>query len=363
MQHEPQAPFRREETSSPIDERFATRVLFVFGIALVFLLLVALFWYASNVLIVGFASVLVAVLLADATHTLSRRLPLSHGAALSITLVVVVVLLVLTGLLIAPRIAAQASELSADLPAALDRFRAFLAGHPALQQLERQLPSPDALFAGASIASKAGLIFSNVLGVVGNAAVIFFVAVYLTASPSLYIEGALKLLPPGRRPRGRAVFRELGMTLTLWLRGKLLSMVIVGAALGFGLMLLDVPLALTLGVLAGLLDFIPYIGPILSAVPAVLIAFAQEPSKAILVIALFTVMQTLEGYLLLPMVERKTVSMPPALTVMMQVLMGIGFGLAGVAIATPLTAVLSVLIAMLYVQDVLDDAVQLPAQK
>lgn len=363
MQDDSRERLQPEEARPHVDERFAARVLFVFGMAAVFLFAVALFWYAANVLIVGFASVLVAILLADAANMLARRLPLSHGAALAVTLVIVALMLAATGLLLAPRIASQVSELSADLPAALEHFRSYLFRHPALQQLEQQLPSPGKLFADASIASRAGLIFSNVLGVVGNAAVILFVAIYLAASPRTYIEGALKLLPPGRRPRARMVFRELGLTLTLWLRGKLLSMVIVGCALAISLALLDVPLALTLGILAGLLDFIPYIGPILAAIPAVLIAFAQEPSKALLVAAVFTVLQTLEGYLLLPMVERRTVSMPPALTVMMQVLMGIAFGLAGVAVATPLTAMLSVLIAMLYVQDVLDDPVQLPAKK
>ncbi|WP_420473766.1 AI-2E family transporter [Noviherbaspirillum sp. ST9] len=151
--------------------------------------------------------------------------------------------------------------------------------------------------------------------------------------------------------------------MSLWLRGKLLSMTVVGAATAIGLTILGVPLALALGLVAGLLDFIPYIGPVLAAIPALLIAFSQGPMLALYVILLFIVLQLLEGYLLLPLIERKTVSMPPALTITMQVLMGLAFGLAGIALATPLTAVVAVLVAMLYVEDVLDDRVNLPAEK
>jgi len=130
---------------------------------------------------------------------------------------------------------------------------------------------------------------------------------------------------------------------------------VVGAATATGLWLLEVPLALILGLIAGLLDFIPYLGPLMAGVPAALIAFSISPELGLYTVLLFAGIQLLEGYLLSPLIEAKTVSLPPALTIAMQILFGTMFGMAGIALATPLAAVLSVLITMLYVQDVLRD--------
>ncbi|TKI19934.1 AI-2E family transporter, partial [Bacillus pumilus] len=207
----------------------------------------------------------------------------------------------------------------------------------------------------------AGSIFSGVLGTMADIVVALFVAVYLAANPRVYTNGIVALLPHRARPRAREVLNELRRVLGLWILGKLLSMLVVGVATAIGLSLLGVPVALALGLLASLLDFIPYIGSILAAAPAVLIAFTQSPMLALEVSALFLAVHALDGYVLLPLVERKTVSLPPALTISAQVLMGLAFGLGGVALATPLTAVAEVLIQMLYVQDALHDTRTPPA--
>lgn len=362
MPQDPMKP-QRNHLAWQVDGRFAARVIFTFGIGMLFLLIVVLFVYAANVLILMFSGILLAILLDDATGALEHRLPLSRSWGLGITLLLTVLVFGAGGWMLVPRIVDQANQLASELPGALQRVHDYLATYPEFRQIESHLPSPAEMLSDvSSLAARAGMVFSGVLGVLGNILIVLFVAIYLAASPSTYVNGALKLLPPACRPRGRAVADEIGRTLTSWLRGKLLSMFIIGCAIGIGLALLGVPLALTLGILAGLLDFIPYIGPIIAALPAVLIAFAQRPDLALMVGGLFIVLQSLEGYLLVPLVERKTVAIPPALTIMMQVLMGFAFGLTGVAIATPLAAVLIVLVAMLYVQDVLGDSVTLPAQ-
>ena len=117
-----------------------------------------------------------------------------------------------------------------------------------------------------------------------------------------------------------------------------------------------------LGLIAGLLNFIPYLGPIIAGVPAVLIAFSQSPADGGYTLVVFTLIHMLEGYLLIPLIERRTIALPPALTIVMQVLLGSMAGLTGAALATPLTAVIVVLVAMLYVQDVLDAPVKPPGE-
>lgn len=346
------------------DPGFIRRVLIIYGVGAIFLLMCVLLWFAASALLLVFSSILVAVLLHDGCAVLERHLPVSRGVSLGLVLLLGLGVFALMVWLLAPQIAVQVNQLVSDMPAALQRVRDYLQSHPPLQEIVRTLPPPEQILKDASsMLTRAGTVFSGVLGVLGNILIVLFVAIYLAYRPRTYTDGVLKLLPLQRRARGSEVLQELGDTLSLWLRGKLLSMAVVGAATAIGLTLLGVPLALALGLVAGLLDFIPYIGPILAAIPAVLIAFSQGPSLALYVVLLFVALQLLEGYLLLPLVERKTVSMPPALTITMQVLMGVAFGLAGIALATPLTAVVAVLIAMLYVEDVLDDRVQLPADK
>lgn len=349
-------PFRREPD-------FYQRVIFIYGIGAFLLLVAVLLWHASNVVLLVFSSLLIAVLLNDATKVLQSRLHLGRGLALGIVLAVVVALLALGGWLLAPRVVTQVNQLITELPASLQRMWNYLEGHSVLREAVRMLPAPEQMVKNTSaVMARAGSIFSGLLGTLGNVVFILFVAIYLAAQPGIYTRGLIKLLPPSKRPRGMVVVTEQGKTLSLWLRGKLLSMTVVGVVTGIGLTLLDVPLALALGVVAGLLDFIPYIGPILAAVPALLIAFSQEPSLALYVVIVFAGIQVLEAYLLAPLIDRKMVSLPPALTITMQVLMGVAFGLAGVALATPLTALIAVTIAMLYVEDVLDDHVELPSE-
>ena len=253
-------------------------------------------------------------------------------------------------------------QLLHEIPAAVTHFERYLQQFGWLNQLLGGTPSLDKLVQNASgMLSKAGVLFSGTLGVIGNVLIIVFVGIYLAAQPRVYVDGFVTLFPKPKRRRTRQVMNELGDTLAQWMLGKLVSMTIIAVTTSLGLALLGVPLALVLGLIAGLLDFIPYIGPIMAAVPAVMLALSESPALALYVVVLFVGLQILEGYIVLPLIERRTVSLPPALTISMQVLLGSLFGLSGIALATPLAAVAAVLVSMLYVQDVLGDPVSTPA--
>lgn len=360
--NEPPRRPRRLETMIQ-GHAFLRQVMVFYGIGAIFLTIIALLWLASNVLLVVFASVLLAILLGEASRRVQRWLPLSRGPALALVLISAISILGLAGWLLAPGVAEQASELSDAIPRALQRLQASVQRYGLLQNLLGNLPSPETMASYASsMLARAGVFFSGVFGAIASAVIAAFVGIYFAARPSVYINGIVVLMPMEKRQRTREVLHEIGHALAQWLLGKLLSMLIIGFVTAIGLALLQVPLALVLGILAGLLDFIPYIGPIMAGVPAVLIAFAESPTLALYVILLFIALQAAEGYLLLPLIERRSVSLPPALTIIMQTLLGTFFGLAGVALATPLTAVLTVLIAALYVQDALGDKVKIPGE-
>jgi len=210
----------------------------------------------------------------------------------------------------------------------------------------------------SSMMPNAGLFFTGIFGAIGNVVIIMVVGIYFAASPHLYTSGFVKLIPQPKRPRARQVLQKMGGNLSSWLLGTSVSMLIVGVVTSVGLSLLGVPLALILGIIAGLLDFVPYVGPIMAGVPAVLIAFSISPDMALYVVLLFAGIQLVQGYILQPMIESRAVDLPPALIIAMQLVFGTLFGFAGVALATPLTAALKVLVQMLYVEDMLGDKVE-----
>lgn len=361
--HEERRSIPASTAPPPEERKFLHRAALFDTVAVMFVLALAAVWFAANVLLLVFACILFAILLFDLSCRVQKRLHLSRMPALSLVVVVLLGLLVAAGWLMAPQLAKQTGELTAAIPAAMQSVREALERNEFLRSLLQDLPSTDKIVSQlASMLPTAGLVFTGVLGALGNIAIIIFVGIYFAAQPHVYIEGIITLVPHRRRERVRQVLAEIGTTLGRWLVGKALAMVIVGSATGIGLALLGVPLALVLGVLAGLLDFIPYIGPIMAAVPAVLITLSDNQAQVVYVVLLFVAVQVMEGYLLLPLVEERSVSLPPALTIVMQVLLGALFGLAGVALATPLTAVLAVLVTMLYVQDVLGDEVRLPGE-
>ncbi|WP_377705080.1 AI-2E family transporter [Pseudoduganella sp. UC29_71] len=355
--HTPQA-------ADPGQRGFLHRVVLMDGIAALFLLTLAAMWFAADALLLIFACILFAILLCALSRIAHRRLHLpSRRAALALVLVLFAALFGVGGWLMAPQLSEQASHLAQVVPTSLDQVRAALGRYPRLRALLNELPSNKELGRQlAAMVPNAGLFFSGVFGALGNAVIILAVGIYFAIRPQLYIDGIVTLVPPKRRPRARAVLDEIGDTLSKWLVGKACSMLAAGVMTAVGLSLLGVPLALLLGIIAGLLDFIPYVGPLMAGVPALLIAFSDSPTQALYVLPLFGGIQLVQGYLMEPLIDQHTVALPPALTIAMQVTFGAVFGMAGVALATPLTAVLIVLVVMLYVQDVLGDDARPPAQ-
>lgn len=149
----------------------------------------------------------------------------------------------------------------------------------------------------------------------------------------------------------------IDVALGRWLLGRFGLMVINGALTTAALWLLGVPLAPTLGLIAGVLNFIPNFGPFIAAVPAVLIALVQSPQTALYTMIVYVVVQMADAYLLTPLVDRKSVELPPVLTIAAQLLLGVMFGFVGLLLASPLTAATLILVKMLYVEDMLGDRI------
>ncbi len=343
---------------------FMHRLMLMGAVTCLFLLVIGAVWFSADALLLIFACILFAILLFELSDVVRERFKIRRKYALPIVVLTMMTIIGVSGVMMAPQISDQADKLTEAVPQALTELRKTLGEYDLARRLLGSIPSDEQLRSQITqLMPKAGLFFSGVLGAVGNVLIITCVGIYFAAQPYVYIEGLVTLIPRRKRARAREVLDEIGRTLAKWLVGKSISMLVVGTLTAVGLSILGVPLALILGIIAGLMDFIPYLGPLMAGVPAVLIAFSDSPTLALYTIGLFGIIQLIEGYLLQPMIEQKTVSLPPALTIVMQVLFGALFGLAGVALATPLTAVLAVLVTMLYVQDVLGDDVKTPSEK
>jgi predicted PurR-regulated permease PerM len=193
------------------------------------------------------------------------------------------------------------------------------------------------------------------MGAVGNVAIVVLLAIYLASEPRFYSEGFVRLFPIPRRQRVTEILHQVYETLRWWLIGKFGSMLFIGFLTWIGLSILGVPIALTLALLAGLLSFIPNFGPIISAVPALLIAFVDSPITAVYVLILYIGVQIIESNVVTPLIERETVELPPALTVVFQLGLGTLVGGLGLVLATPLLAMIVVVVQLAYLQDILGD--------
>jgi predicted PurR-regulated permease PerM len=188
----------------------------------------------------------------------------------------------------------------------------------------------------------------------GDLLLVAFIAIFLTANPGSYQNGVAMLFPKSRHDRVHYVLAELGRTVQGWLLVQLLSMFAMGVMIWLGLTLIGVQLALVLAIIAFLLEFIPFIRPWLAFAPAALIALASGSASNLLWVAgLYFVANMIEGNVLLPVLEKRAVDVPPALTLGAIFLLGALFGFVGILVAAPLVAVVFVFVKLVYVEGTL----------
>jgi predicted PurR-regulated permease PerM len=351
--------------TAPEPRGAAKFALIISGWALVLGILAVLLWLGViNVLLLIFFGVLFGILLRGLADGISKKTRLGPNWSLGIVVALLAGVIALGVWQAAPRIAKQLNEVSKKLPETFSRLQAKLENYPWAARMVDNIASDGSGVgtSGADLLRRLTAFASDTLGILVNIVIVVFLGLYFAASPRDHVDGLIGLFPPRRRARMREVMLEMGATLRLWMLGQLVPMVAITILTFIGLKLLKIPMAGTLAILAGLFNFIPNFGPLFSLVPATLLALTVSPEKALWVVGLYMVAQTLEGYILTPLVQKKMVLLPPALTISVQVLLGILVGALGIALAAPLTAVVLVLVKMLYVEDVLHEEAELPSE-
>lgn len=338
------------------ERSFSGRIWLAVGIVTAVFISLFLLWQARSVILALFAGFLFAIFLHGASSWVSQHTPLPRKAALFMILGLLLLLLILAGVLIVPNLAQQGEALGQQLRDSWQMIQTQLSDSRVGQFLLQQIPEPQDISGSSSaIFSRVSTIFSTTVDTVTRILIVLFVGIYLAYDPPLYINGLLKLAPIKHRPRLRQVFDETVYSLRWWLVGQFISMAIIGTLVTIGLTLLGMPLAPILGLLAGILEFIPIIGPTLAFIPPTLIAFATSPQTAVYVALLYLGVQTVESYIVTPIVQKRAVSLPPVLLIGSQLFLGLFAGFLGLMLAAPLAVVGMVVVKMLYVEDILHD--------
>lgn len=330
--------------------------------AFVGLLLAALFLlvgYAATFFFLVFGGIIVSVVISGLSEFVSSKTSLGYGMSMGLVMLLLIALIGGTIWALAPTVSRQADELAQSLPASVERLKGHLSQSEWGKKLLEGIPEkPGQIFSsngrGMGVLSQITGIFSSTLGGLVNVLIVIITGIYLASSPDIYRKGFVKLFSPSYRHRLLGVMDQCYTTLKNWFISRSITMTVVAVVTGVGLALLGIPFPIVLGIIAGILNFIPNLGPYIALAPALLVALPQGTNYVIYVFALYMGVQSLEGYILTPLLDKKFVSVPPALLLFGQVLLGILVGLAGVLFASPLIAVLLVIIQELYIKDKLE---------
>ncbi len=338
------------------DRQFVRRVLIVLGLTTLFILA----WQLRALLLMFFGALVVATVFRAFSDRLERLIGCRPGLAVGLSITLILAVAIGLVALFGSHIVQQVQTLRVTLPIAWHAFEARM-GDLGLGEQIKHLAESVRAPGGSSFSAFAGTILSIGTGI-ADVIVVIVAGVFLATQPRFYLTGAVKLIPPGKRALALEAITESEGALRLWLRGQLIAMVVVGLLTGFGLWALGMPSALTLGLLAGVLEFIPFAGPILSMIPAILLALAVSPDLALWVLLLYFAVQQFEGYILTPLVQQFAVDLPGVVLLFALIAFGALFGTLGVILAAPLTVVSYVLVKRLYVIETLHTPTPIPGE-
>lgn len=371
--------------------------------------LARLVWVASPLFLTSFLGILFGLAVSSGVDRLERfRIPRGVGAGLIV--LTFIGALVAFGATVAPTLREQGGELQKKIPEAIDRVEKWMnekqagplgmvmngigtrpdsaappAGQPGTvtgavppaaqvpanpstgiassgtkpaESTQPAAPSTLRERLGAQFGSVTRYLFPflhSTIAAIAGLLLIIFMAIYIAADPGLYHRGLMTMFPKRHRNRVGEVLSAIAAVLRKWLVTQLIAMATIGAVTTVVLLVLNVKAAFALGVIAGLLEFVPTIGPIMSAVPAIAMAFLDTPEKALYVTIAYVGIQFLENHLLIPLLMKGGMDLPPAMTILAQALMALLFGFLGLMCAVPMLAAGMVAVKMLYVERVIGE--------
>lgn len=335
----------------PPERSFVRRVLIVLALASLFFLA----WQLRTVLLMLFGAVVVASVFRALSDILRKRLRLPDTIAVAASVLIVLGTIVGLAMLFGSQVVQQFELLKETLP------RAWASLERRIGEFGLGEALAEGVTGGSAFANVGRTIISVGSGL-ADTLIVIFGGIFLAAQPNFYRHGVIQLFPQSKRALMIDAMIDSERALRLWLKGQLIAMLIVGLLTGMGLWLLGMRSALVLGLLAGLLEFIPFAGPILAAVPAVLLALAVSPDLALWVVLIYVAVQQIEGAVVQPLVQQYAVDLPGVVLLFALIAFGTLFGAIGFVLAAPLAVVTYVLVKRLYVREALDTETTIPGE-
>lgn len=334
--------------NSPQQSTYIQKVWQTMGIVALLVSAILIARVAFNVLLMILAGSLIATYFHGLGDMIERRTKMGRRWAMLIsvlgTFIIISVLLWFMG----TKIQQQINELSATLPGTVHNLKAKLAqtdiGRKLLESVNNN--------GDGKMMATAQSFFSTSFGVLGDVYIILFLGIFFTTNPSIYKDGILLLVPPSRKKMGHHIMDRISLSLKGWLKGMMVSMVLVAIMIGTGLTILHIPVALVLGLITGILELVPTLGSVIAMVPGTLLGLTVSTNTAILVAIVYIVSQTITSNIVNPLIQKKMINLPPALTLISQLIMGSVSGALGVIMAVPLLAITVILVDELYVKKI-----------
>ncbi len=336
------------------DAEFIRKFLIALGLGLFALLL----WKLSDVLLLAFGAILVALVLHAAAEALERYLRVPSRWSLTVATLLIFVALLAMMALFGTQVRAQFSNVVERLPFAVDNFAKNIGLGSVSDDLSEMMNNASSGSMAARIAGVGGAILDGLADFV----LVVIAGIYIAAAPRLYRQGFVKLFPIRHHERVEDSLHASGQALRLWLTSQLIAMACVAVLSTIAYWLIGLPSALALGLIAGLADFIPFLGPILGALPAVLIAFSVSGEAALWTVLAMLAIQQIEGNVIFPLVARSMISIPPALALFAILIGSVLFGTLGLIFGFPLAVVTYVLVKKLYVRETLGEHTDIPGE-
>lgn len=332
--------------------------LTVIGLVLATTAVVGILFVARHLMMLVFGAILIGVVVNRLGVMINDRVPwdLKRGHRVGLILVIGTALVVGSGFAFANSINDQIIRLTDRIDESASRVVEAAKEQPIVERIREEVSLGSILPSSGRSLGLAQTLFSSTFGALTDVLILVILAAYFSVSPTLYRTGLLRVLPVAWRSKASELLSESAGTLWQWMLGRLMAMTIVGFCFGIGLAILGVPMPLELGVFAGLVTFVPNLGGIAAVIPALLLASNQGSSTVVGVLVLYLLIQFAESYFITPLVQQKQVHLPPAMVILAQVVTGLLFGLWGIMFATPLVAVVILLVRRLYVEDYLEVA-------
>lgn len=301
---------------------------------------------AFNILLMTFMGVLIAVYFHGLADFITQKTKINRKFSLFISIACTIILLSAMIWIIGATVQQQAAQLSNTLPQMISTAKTKLAGSATGQQLLGYSSGDNS----KKLLDTAGTFFSSSFGVIGDLYIILFLGIFFTADPSLYKKSLLAIVPPQHEVDGSIIWGRISAALNAWLKTKLISMLLITAIIALGLRIIGLPGSLVLGLIAGLLDIIPNFGPVIAMVPGVLLGLMISPQMAVIAALIYVACQTIVGSIFMPLIQKRMINIPPAITMVSQLVMGVICGLMGIILAVPILLVLSIMVDELYIK-------------